>query len=85
MNSNNVQPKKVLFCVFSEGRKVEGEFSNKMEAKRFRDSSNAKRKAGARAWWVGLGKDHSGFRAVSDEPRTYIQSESDVSIGQLAA
>lgn len=65
MNSINAQPKK-LFSVFSEGRKVEGEFGSKMAAKRFRDKHNAKLEKGERPWWVGPGVDHWRNQPVSN-------------------
>lgn len=55
---NNGTEKKILFHVYSEGRKLQGEFGSKQAAKKFRDNHNATLEKGEHPWWVSPGKDH---------------------------
>lgn len=68
-----VEKKLVLFYVHSApGRKVEGEFSSKVAAKKFRDRHNANLKPGEHPWWVGVGHDHWRWKTDLSVPQRPI-------------
>ena len=68
--SDVAQPRLVLFYVHSTpNRKVEGGFSSKIAAKKFRDRHNANLKPGDHPWWVGIGHDHWRWKTDLSVPQ----------------